>query len=164
MEKYKKYIISVLGIIIVLAMISLAVFMIYRMLNAKTPASGSNMNVISDGGKENEIEQDANKVIEESNTTDISETFESETNIVESQNTGTSEIYEQDNDEGSTDKKQEAINLVKQKWGEDDSVTFRCESINQNGEYVVAVISKKSAKVKNYFKVNLDKKEVTISY
>lgn len=73
-------------------------------------------------------------------------------------------VYETNSDIGTTDKKQQAINLVKEKWGEDETVTFRCDSVNSKGEYVIAVVSKETAIVKNYFKVNLNTKSVEIDY
>ena len=72
-------------------------------------------------------------------------------------------VYESQTDVGTTDKKQQAINLVKEKWGEDDTVTFRCDNIS-NGEYIVAVVSKQTASVQNYFRVNLEKQTVTVYY
>lgn len=75
-----------------------------------------------------------------------------------------SNVYESDSDVGSTDKKQEAINLVKETWGEDNTVTFRCDSVTSNGEYIIAVISTETASVRNYFIVNLDNKTVTVDY
>ena len=73
-------------------------------------------------------------------------------------------VYETNSDIGTTDKKQQAINLVKEKWGEDETVTFRCDSVNSKGEYVIAVVSKETAIVKNYFKVNLNTKSDEIDY
>lgn len=72
-------------------------------------------------------------------------------------------VYESQTDAGTTDKKQQAINLVKEKWGEDETVTFRCDNIS-NEEYIVAVVSKQTASVQNYFRVNLEKQTVTVDY
>lgn len=83
-------------------------------------------------------------------------------NVVEVEPQGT--VYESNSDTGTTDKKQEAISLVKEKWGEDDSVSFRCDSVSSNGEYIIAVVSKETASVKNYFKVNLTTKTVEVDY
>ena len=83
-------------------------------------------------------------------------------NVIEVEPQGT--IYETNSDIGTTDKKQEAINLVKEKWGEDDTVTFRCDSVTSGGEYIIAVVSKETATVKNYFKVNLATKSVEVDY
>ncbi len=73
-------------------------------------------------------------------------------------------VYETNSDTGTTDRKQDAIALVKEKWGEDSTVTFRCDSVTNSGEYIIAVVSKESASVKNYFKVNLSTKTVEVDY
>ena len=103
-----------------------------------------------------------NTIVEEQNTV-VSDKLE-ENKIAEEDVKNIETVYEQDNDVGSTDKKQEAINLVKEKWGQDESVTFRCDSVTTKGEYIIAVVSKNGSGVKNYFKVNLEKKEVEIHY
>ena len=56
------------------------------------------------------------------------------------------------------------INLVKEKWGEDNTVTYRCDSVTAEGEYIIAVVSTQSATVKNYFRVNLANETVIIEY
>ena len=73
-------------------------------------------------------------------------------------------VSEENSDVGTTDKKQQAIALVKDKWGEDSTVTFRCDSITNDGEYIIAVVSSQTASVKNYFKVNLEAGTVEIDY
>ncbi len=83
-------------------------------------------------------------------------------NITEVEKQGT--VYESNSNAGTTDKKQDAIALVKEKWGEDSTVTFRCDSVSNNGEYIIAVVSKETATVKNYFKVNLVTKNVEVDY
>ncbi len=55
-----------------------------------------------------------------------------------------------------TDQKQKAIELVKKKWGKDDTVDYVFDYINENGEYVVAVKDRATATVKYYFRVNLE--------
>lgn len=106
---------------------------------------------------ENEISNEVENIVNE---------ISNEANIIENtQNNVTNQIVpEEDIEEGSTAKKQEAISLVKQAWGEDNSVSYRCESVNSNGEYVVAVILKSSGSVKAYFNVNLETKKVEIDY
>ena len=83
-------------------------------------------------------------------------------NVIEVKPQGT--VYESNSDSGTTDRKQDAIALVKEKWGEDNTVTFRCDSVSNNGEYIIAVVSKETASVKNYFKVNLTTKTVEVDY
>lgn len=73
-------------------------------------------------------------------------------------------IYESGSDAGTTNKKEEAINLVKEQWGADDTVTFTCDSITSDGIYIIAVASKERAVVLNYFRVDLATKTVTVDY
>lgn len=116
-------------------------------------------NVVNESLEENTVsenEVDSNSIKNEVIEQPIIE------NVIEVEPQGV--VYESNSDMGTTDKKQEAINLVKQTWGEDDTVTFRCDSVNSNGEYIIAVVSKQSASVKNYFKVNLNTKTVEIDY
>ena len=126
--------------------------------------------------KENDLDSEntvTNEVVEiaenvtnetESNSVVENEVVEEEIieNVTEVKPQGT--VYESNSNAGTTDKKQDAIALVKEKWGEDESVTFRCDSVSNNGEYIIAVVSKDSASVKNYFKVNLETKTVEVDY
>ena len=56
------------------------------------------------------------------------------------------------------------INIVKNKWGEDDSVTFVCDHVTDDGEYIIAVVSNSSAEVLNYFRVNIKDNFATLEY
>lgn len=73
-------------------------------------------------------------------------------------------VYENNSDVGTTNKKQEAINLVKAQWGVDDTVEFSCDSITKDGIYIIAVTSKERAVVVSYFRVDLAAKTVTVDY
>ena len=64
----------------------------------------------------------------------------------------------------TTNKKQEAIDKVKEVWGEDNTVTYRCDSVTNDGEYIIAVVSTETMTVKNYFRVNLEKNTVEVDY
>ena len=112
-----------------------------------------NNNIIQNTAMENIT---SNNIVQNNVTTERTSTQNAEQT--------TTSIYETDSDAGTTDKKQQAINLVKEKWGEDDTVTYRCDSVTSSGEYIIAVISKNSAVVKNYFKVNLETKSVVVDY
>ena len=63
---------------------------------------------------------------------------------------------------GVTDQKQKAIELVKKEWGEDDTVNYVFDYVNENGEYVIAVKDRNTATVKYYFRVNLETKTVEL--
>lgn len=130
---------------------------------------GKNKEKESDVGSENivtneTIETVANIANEVESNTVENEVVEEEIieNVTEVKPQGT--VYESNSNAGTTDKKQDAIALVKEKWGEDSTVTFRCDSVSSNGEYIIAVVSKETATVKNYFKVNLDTKTVEVDY
>ncbi len=109
-----------------------------------------------------------NTISEDENTTNTNSNTESETE------TGTvtppaggatnAEIYDTNTDLGSTDKKEEAINIVKNMWGEDNTVTYRCDSVTSDGKYIIAVVSTQTASVKNYFKVDLNTKTAEVDY
>ena len=83
---------------------------------------------------------------------------------VEQGGASSASLYEKNNDAGSTQKKNEAIQLVKENWGADDTVTFRCDQVTGDGIYVIAVVSKQTGNVQNYFRVNLDDKIVQVDY
>lgn len=130
----------------------------------------NNNNNLNNEIMENNIQENETNVenILEENTVknEISEPTEP---IKTEPNTGTSvvpssSVYESNSDLGTTDKKQEAINLVKNYWGEDSDATYRCDYVDSNGEYIIAVSSLQTASVKGYFRVNLDKKSVDIEY
>lgn len=135
----------------------------------------------TDKKTENIVENIANKVENETtNQNAVDENTINEntnTDVVEETNTVTEPVvqdnivsspdknaYESNSKVGSTDQKQEAINLVKQHWGEDSTVNFTCDSVTSNGEYIIAVISKDTASVKGYFRVNLEKQTVEVDY
>ena len=113
-------------------------------------------NEVIENEEENVVNEVTENVVENEVVEEIVE------NVTEVNPQGT--VYESNSNAGTTDKKQDAIALVKEKWGEDSTVTFRCDSVSSNGEYIIAVVSKESASVKNYFKVNLQTKTVEIDY
>ena len=128
--------------------------------------NGENENLVNEVIEENIIENsiDENEVDENVAENEVENKVEEPIieNVTKVEPQGT--VYESNSDIGTTDKKQQAIDLVKQTWGEDDTVTFRCDSVNAKGEYIIAVVSKDAATVKNYFKVNLNTKTVEIDY
>ena len=101
---------------------------------------------------ENVVEEDTNKTVENSIVQD---------NLISSPDKN---VYESQSNIGSTNSKEEAINLVKEYWGEDDTVTFSCDSVTSNGEYIIAVASKNTATVQGYFRVNIENKTVEVDY
>ena len=149
-------------IIYFIIFVLLIVFVILLMKNNNSSLNNVNIENIENIENNNLVQE--NTTIEENivneNTSLIENKIENTTNSDNMQNTNSVQnaivqdniisspeknIYESDKDVGSTNKKQEAINLVKEYWGEDDTVNFTCDSVTSNGEYIIAVISKKSA-------------------
>lgn len=113
----------------------------------------------------NEVEEDL--IIDEQNIIDQNTVVEEENEIPEETNTVNNTIVKEEvseEDRYSKTKLDEAITLVKDAWGEDDTVYFTNEGLNSEGLYIVAARDKTSTAVKNYFKVNLDNKNVKIDY
>lgn len=154
MKKYKIFIFPAICIIIVVG-----TFIFLFNLRGKVEEKNYNVNETEETSSTNveNVSSEENEVVnnEISNDTDI--------NLLENK-TDEPTVYDQNQEIGATDKKAQAIDLVKKQWGEDSTVTFRCDHVTSSGEYVIAVISKDSASVKNYFKVNLEENTVEVDY
>lgn len=170
MKKSVKIIIPIVICIIV----AITIYMVFDIKN-KVEKKSYSVEYINDEEEiieNNEIEveeQEETNTIENTIIENIANENITQNNVVsknetQKNNEKTTSIYETDSDAGTTDKKQQAINLVKEKWGNDDTVTYRCDSVTSSGEYIIAVISKNSAVVRNYFKVNLETKSVVVDY
>lgn len=159
MSKNAKIVIAVVFVVLVIIIFCLT----FGKNKDKQDNNVGTENVVTNEVVENESENE-NVVNETESNTVENEVVEEEIieNVTEVKPQGT--VYESNSNAGTTDKKQDAIALVKEKWGEDSTVTFRCDSVSSNGEYIIAVVSKESATVKNYFKVNLDTKTVEVDY
>ena len=120
----------------------------------------NNTNAV-DNNTNNTIEEDTNETNTANTTTETTDNSGGTTLPEVAPN---AQIYETNTDLGSTDKKQEAINIVKSMWGEDNTVTYRCDSVTSDGKYIVAVVSTQTASVKNYFKVDLNTKTAEVDY
>lgn len=163
----KKVILLIIKIVISIVLIVAVFFGAYKISNNffkkdEENISSNETNLVN----ETEANELVNNEALNENIENESNTVKNTTKISEVQNTlvGKDNIYDQNTDAGSTDKKLEAIELVKQTWGEDDQVTFSCDSVTANGEYIIAVTSKTQARVLNYFKVNLETKLVQVDY
>lgn len=171
MSKKNKIIIGVIVIIVILAV---CVFAFEKTTNKKEEKIVDEENIV----QEDEIILEENTVQNEviDNVVDATEQLEEDIQgaQVPSQETTTlpdstsvyqsQGVYEEDTDIGTTNKKEEAIELVKQTWGEDNTVTFSCDSVTTDGEYIIAVTSLETATVRNYFRVNISTKSVQVEY
>lgn len=117
----------------------------------------TNQNEIENIMEENVI--DEQNVIEESNNQIIENTVENASPV---QNSVLKNSTTQSNGVGITDKKQKAIELVKKQWGEDDTVDYVFDYVNENGEYVIAVKDRNTATMKCYYRVNLETETIEL--
>ena len=172
MSKKNKIIIGVIVIIVILAV---CVFAFEKTTNKKEENWVNEENIVQEDETLQEENTIQNEVVDnvvdypvEEPSEDIqaaqvpsqeTTTLPDPTSVYQSQG-----VYEGDGDVGTTNKKEEAIALVKQTWGEDSTVTFSCDSVTTDGEYIIAVTSLETATVRNYFRVNLSTKNVTVEY
>ena len=120
-----------------------------------TEFDNNTSNIESEINEDNETEN-----VVSTNTTELNTTND---NTINSTNVVSEEVTEED--AYSSNKFEQAIKLVQNKWGEDSSVYFTSEGVdNKSGLYLVAVRDKSTTAVKNYFKVNLETKKVEIDY
>jgi hypothetical protein len=123
----------------------------------------ANVENVIDNTTLNTIEEN---VVDEENTVEnevVNEVVETE-NTVTQENVVSNEINSSDEDRYSESKQEKAIQLVKEHWGDDDTVYFTNESVKSDEEYIVAVRLKSSTAVTNYFKVNINTGKVEIYY
>ena len=57
---------------------------------------------------------------------------------------------------------QKAINMVKQDWGEDASVTFKIDEKKENGKYVVSVVDKNTTAVLVWYDVDVKNNTIQV--
>ena len=120
--------------------------------NVDTNSTENEINNTNNNSQDNNVENNINNTNNEVNN-----------NVTNTNNTNKNENTEKEPTgdlTNSTDKKEQAIELVKKEWGEDDTVLFDCY-VNNNGEYIVT-ISTTSGSVISYYKVDLDKKTIEI--
>ncbi len=164
----------IIGIICIIILFGVACFATFKLTNKSNPEENTiNENTI------NQTNTNVTNSLDE-NTVDLENTVRNETadnttteptktptpvpTTVTTTVTPPNQIYENNSDITTTDKQEQAINLVKAQWGEDSTVTFNCDHVTEKGEYVIAVVSTETASVKSYFIVNLESKTVTVDY
>lgn len=122
-----------------------------------TNSSSENTNTIKNNDNNiNTTSQENNVINNNSNNTE--NTIDNNTSNSNNNNSQTQEPT--GNLTNSTEKKEQAIEIVKKEWGEENDVLFDCY-VNNNGDYIVT-ISTISGSVISYYKVDLDKKTIEI--
>lgn len=155
---------SVWALIICVIVISVSFYLINDMQDKID--NGEVQNVVNNSGNtvENDVSEPENvlnenqvpeNVVENEISNEIENKIENTIKNTVIQNSGPAKP-------AVTDKKQKAIELVKKEWGEDASVNYVFEYINEKGEYVIAVKDRASATVKYYFRVDLETESVEL--
>jgi len=136
----KKKIILISLIILDIIIFGVAVFLTIRLI--KINESESNINnrienkvnsVISNNVIENKVVNNIENNIEENKNTENNAHIHEEQIVDPEQEINMSAIQKQENNQ------EKAINIAKQKWGEDSSVEFTFDHIDENGRYVIFV-------------------------
>lgn len=139
---------NILTAVIVIAIIALIGTIVYVMYEEKIKASNSNaQNISSSTGKTNST---TNNTIKEEDKSQVEDDVEQES---EEEYIGKEEEETTKEEDTQISKDDKAIQLAKEKWGEDDSVTFNIEEKKENIYYVAV---KSNATVIVWYEVNTE--------
>lgn len=157
MRKALKFIVPGICILVV----AVTFYLMFRLQNEVEEEAYSASNISEDENVvENENVANTENVVDDSNTVDnTTNSTTSANNVVEEEH-----VEQEEDSTLSTTNQEKAIDLVKDYWGEDNTIYFTNEGVTKEGEYIVAVRQKTSTTVKDYFKVNLESKKVEIYY
>lgn len=156
MKKSTKIIITLLCVLVV-ALTLYLVFDMQKKLSQRASTNSTNTNTSTNTLNNSvSVENKVNNII----VNDVT----NENTVVNNETDNTAEpednhIEESIKEEGN---KKLAIKIVKEKWGDDDTVYFTNEGKNDNGELLVAVRSKDTTSIIANFKVNVFSEEATI--
>lgn len=142
---------AIIMFVLVIAVVGIAIYLAIQISNS------SLNNEINTENKNNYLELDNMIITNEVRTNNeiIENGIEPENNIViPEQNTVENSTSK---DTGDTDKKQKAINLVKQDWGTDNSVYFYVDEEKNDGTYLVSVRDKNTTNVVVWYDVDVNK-------
>lgn len=159
MNKKLKIIVPIVCVLVVI----IAFYMIFDIKGKVEEKNYGTNNIEVNNTVDNENTTAEENVVDEENIVEKNNTI-SENTTIEKVNTTDKEEVSEEEDIYSSTKLDQARDLVKKSWGDDDTVYFTTEGVNSDGLYMVAVREKSSTAVKNYFKVNLETKKVEIDY
>lgn len=159
MKKWLKIVLPIICVLVVVVTFVLLFDMKGKTEQTSAENNVNTANIISNTNTNTNTNENTN-----TNTNAVVENNSVENTTTVSENTVEDAVMSGKDDRYAEDKQEKAIELVKKKWGEDDTVYFTNESVNSDEEYIVAVRQKSSTAVKNYFKVNIKTGVVTIDY
>lgn len=157
MENKKTKIIIIIAAIIIL--ILLVVVLTVKLVNIKnskedTPTINTNSMI------ENDINNIANENIQNNNIDETEKNNINENNINNNSYNSNQQTSMEEIDNESIqiqeDKKEKAIKIVKENWGEDEKVYFSFDSIDNNGKYIVSVRNRISTEAICWYTVDVE--------
>ena len=157
-----KKLVVICTLIVVLIVGGIVGYKIYKLNNAENEVvqMENKTNTTNINTQKNEIEEvkkEENKVeeeIKEDNTT-------TESNTQNTEIKGKEEVDTQNEKENESNKKEQALDLVKKEWGEDNTVYYTVDS-NSGNIYNISVRSKATTEALIEYEVDVTKKTVVM--
>ena len=143
MSKFLK----ILFAIIIIVIIAFAGYMLGNYINSN--GNGKTVN-------SKEVNRVVNSVINEINTAVKNAVTDNEIKNEATEN----KVVEDTKPQTSKDERQTAIDMAKEEWGEDDSVTFKIDEQNEKGQFVIQVVDKNTTNVVLEYFVDVNKNTI----
>lgn len=153
MEKSTKIIVGIL----IIALIIMGIVLWTSKEEIKETDKQNSINQINITQSENNLvqnkEEDTENKIENIVSEDKQDEILNETTEVEDLTNTSQTVDNQKKEENNNEK---AINMVKNDWGADDSVSFKIDEQTEDGKYVVSVVDKNTTKVIMWYDVDIN--------
>lgn len=153
MEKSTKIIVGIL----IIALIIMGIVLWTSKEEIKETDKKNSINQINITQSENNLvqnkEEDTENKIENIVSEDKQDEILNETTEVEDLTNTSQTVDNQKKEENNNEK---AINMVKNDWGADDSVSFKIDEQTEDGKYVVSVVDKNTTKVIMWYDVDIN--------
>lgn len=156
MKEKNKVILAIMVIaILVILIILLSIKLVNKHITIPTMQSNSKQKI--ENSKENDIVQ------EEINNINTNEQLNNtiQNNVI--QNTMQNNSVNADNVNTEEERnEQKAINIAKQNWGEDDTVSFSLDTVDDKGRYIICVRDKQTTRALYWYTIDIESGTVTI--
>lgn len=147
----------IIVLIFIIILILITAFLIFKLFDIK-----KNKNNIEPTSVNNVIENEIeNNVIDEENNQNNVEDNNTINTAIDTNNENNNQVVDKDEVDKETIKKEEdnkekAVNIVKDNWGEDETVYFSFDSINSEGKYLVCVRDKSTTQALYWYTVDVE--------
>lgn len=151
---------KVIMFILVIAVVALALFFIFQ-ANRKVSENMENRENMNNQTNTTIGNENTNQTVENvENTENTANTLEENTSTPE-ENESSEEVSGSE-ESNITDPKTKAIEIVKEDWGEDDSVYFSYDGVNSEGKHIVGVRNKSDTTIRYWYDVDINTGTFTI--